>query len=98
MKAGRNYIITKDGGIEMASNKTVKTSEILELIKCLEMEIALVEQKMHLVVTEEIIEQTSNLSRNISAIEKEIMKVTKENQTKQQVRNTEPIMKQAASM
>lgn len=98
MKAGRNYIITKDGGIEMASNKTVKTSEILELIKCLEMEIALVEQKMHLVVTEEIIEQTSNLSINISAIEKEIMKVTKENQTKQQVRNTEPIMKQAASM
>ncbi|WP_270577411.1 hypothetical protein [Caldibacillus thermoamylovorans] len=98
MKAGRNYIITKDGGIEMASNKTVKTSEILELIKCLEMEIALVEQKMHLVVTEEMIEQTSNLSRNISAIEKEIMKVTKENQTKQQVRNTEPIMKQAASM
>ncbi|MCM3798608.1 hypothetical protein M4A92_08065 [Caldibacillus thermoamylovorans] len=98
MKAGRNYIITKDGGIEMASNKTVKMSEILELIKCLEMEIALVEQKMHLVVTEEIIEQTSNLSRNISAIEKEIMKVTKENQTKQQVRNTEPIMKQAASM
>lgn len=98
MKAGRNYIITKDGGIEMASNKTVKTSEILELIKCLEMEIALVEQKMHLVVTEEIIEQTSNLSRNISAIEKEIMKVTKENQTKQQVRNTDPIMKQAASM
>ncbi|MEN0666623.1 hypothetical protein NSS91_11105 [Caldifermentibacillus hisashii] len=98
MKAGRNYIITKDGGIEMTSNKTVKTSEILELIKCLEMEIALVEQKMHLVVTEEIIEQTSNLSRNISAIEKEIMKVTKENQTKQQVRNTEPIMKQAASM
>lgn len=82
----------------MASNKTVKTSEILELIKCLEMEIALVEQKMHLVVTEEIIEQTSNLSINISAIEKEIMKVTKENQTKQQVRNTEPIMKQAASM
>lgn len=98
MKAGRDYIITKDGGIEMTSNKTVKTSEILELIKCLEMEIALVEQKMHLVVTEEIIEQTSNLSRNISAIEKEIMKVTKENQTKQQVRNTEPIMKQAASM
>lgn len=98
MKAGRNYIITKDGGIEMTSNKTVKTSEILELIKCLEMEIALVEQKMHLVVTEEIIEQTSNLSRNISAIEKEIMKVTKENQTKQQVRNKEPIMKQAASM
>lgn len=98
MKAGRNYIITKDGGIEMTSNKTVKTSEILELIKCLEMEIALVEQKMHLVVTEEIIEQTSNLSRNISAIEKEIMKVTKENQTKQQVRNTEPFMKQAASM
>ncbi|WP_368974150.1 hypothetical protein NST61_11420 [Caldifermentibacillus hisashii] len=98
MKAGRNYIITKDGGIEMASNKTVKTSEILELIKCLEMEIALVEQKMHLVVTEEMIEQTSNLSRNISAIEKEIMKVTKENQTKQQVRNTEPIMKQVASM
>lgn len=82
----------------MASNKTVKTSEILELIKCLEMEIALVEQKMHLVVTEEIIEQTSNLSINISAIEKEIMKVTKENQTKQQVRNAEPIMKQAASM
>ncbi|WP_368985218.1 hypothetical protein NST54_10885 [Caldifermentibacillus hisashii] len=98
MKAGRNYIITKDGGIEMASNKTVKTSEILELIKCLEMEIELVEQKIHHVVKEEIKEQTSKLSRNISAIEKEIMKGTKENQTKQQVRNTEPIMKQAASM
>lgn len=98
MKAGRNYIITKDGGIEMSSNKTVKTSEILELIKCLEMEIELVEQKIHHVVKEEIKEQTSKLSRNISAIEKEIMKGTKENQTKQQVRNTEPIMRQAASM
>lgn len=82
----------------MDSNKTVKTSKILELIKHLEMEIAVVEQKIHFVVKEEVNEQIRSLSRNISSVEKDMNKLTKEIRTDYHVRNTEVFMKHAASM